>query len=106
MARTEVEDVVARRVFEKPYGVNMGACKIGHMDIVSNTSTVQRIIVGSINLKRRTPKQREKQSGDKMSFWTMVFADIVGWARTTCIEIAQAHRLDVTRCDFTLCPQL
>src|SRR4029077_8346955 len=62
--------------------------KVNDMDVVANTCSICRLVIGAVNFDIRFSAKRDlKHVGDQMCLLTMIFPEAL--SRTSCVEVAQ-----------------
>ena len=70
---------------------NMRLRKIDNMDVVADTCSVGRLIIGAVNFKIRSLAQRDLQHGrNQMCLRPMIFAELL--CGTSSVEVAQTNK--------------
>ena len=83
-SRTEVVKSTARCAKRQ----DVCSRKVNDMDVVANTCSIWRLVIGAVNFDIRLSAQRNlKHFGDQMCFLAMIFTEVL--SRTGCVEVTQ-----------------
>ena len=87
-AVAEVENVALAAVIEILHSKNMGLCKVGNVDIVTDTSSVRCIVVSSINGDCFTlAVWHLKNKRNEVAFRVVCLADYAAFISTASVEV-------------------
>ena len=91
-AVAEVENVALAAIVEVLYSKNMSLCKVGNVDIVTNTSSVWSVVISAVNGDCFTLAIGHLQNKrNKMTFRVVCLADCAAFISTASVEVTERN---------------